>query len=126
MTWKERYYDGQEDFNVLSSLQGLKCAQARIRRARASRDEKAVRAALRDIARYYRELPEPLARRLTEISPDTIAEAEKVVIKGDVGFAGSFSGDEAIAQVIRAANTYRKKLEYAPLGPDGWPVKEDS
>lgn len=31
------------------------------------------------------------------------------------------ASDAAFAQAIRAANVYREKTGYSPLGPDGWP-----
>ena len=35
-------------------------------------------------------------------------------------FGEKLASDAAFAQVIRAANVYRGRLGYAPLGPDGW------
>lgn len=39
-------------------------------------------------------------------------------------FGEKLASDAAFAQVIRAANVYRGRLGYAPLGPDGWPEVE--
>ena len=36
------------------------------------------------------------------------------------------ASDAAFAQVIRAANVYRGRLGYAPLGPDGWPEQGEA
>lgn len=42
----------------------------------------------------------------------------------DVGTSKGLESFLAFAQVIRAANVYRERLGYAPLGPDGWPEVE--
>lgn len=73
---------------------------------------------------YYQKLPESVARRLTELNPVALA-----AIPGATGangsemaqrnIAASVASDAAFAQVIRAANVYRKKLGLGPLGADG-------
>lgn len=41
-------------------------------------------------------------------------------------FGEKLASDAAFAQVIRAANVYRGRLGYAPLGPDGWPEQGEA
>lgn len=75
---------------------------------------------------YYGELPDFVTCRLTELCPDAIAR-----IPGATSFQGtaaerravatSVASDAAFAQVIRALNIYRKKLDLGPLRADGTP-----
>ena len=75
----------------------------------------------------YSELPDNIARRLTEISPVALA-----AIPGATSFRGSekarkniasnVASDAAFAQAIRAANVYRGRLGYDLLGPDRLPI----
>ena len=79
---------------------------------------------------YYQKLPEPVARRLTELNPVALA-----AIPGATSFQGTekarkniatnVASDAAFAQAIRAANTYRKKLGLGPLGADGRPEQTE-
>ena len=76
---------------------------------------------------YYNNLPESIARRLTELNPVALA-----AIPGATSFRGSekarkniasnVASDAAFAQAIRAANVYRGRLGYDLLGPDGLPT----
>jgi hypothetical protein len=73
---------------------------------------------------YYQKLPESVARRLTELDPVALA-----AIPGATGHNGSekarkniissVASNAAFAQVIRAANIYRKKLGLGLLEADG-------
>ena len=79
---------------------------------------------------YYQKLPESVARRLTELDPVALA-----AIPGATGHNGSekarknitssVASDAAFAQVIRAANVYRKKLGLGLLGADGRPAQTE-
>ena len=79
---------------------------------------------------YYQKLPESVARRLTELNPVALA-----AIPGATGphgsdkarrnIAANVASDAAFAQVIRAANVYRKKLGLVPLGADGRPKQTE-
>lgn len=78
---------------------------------------------------YYEKLPEEVARRLTEIDTEAvehITRATGLNLSGSLldRFGEKLASDAAFAQVIRAANVYRGRLGYAPLGPDGWPEVE--
>lgn len=78
---------------------------------------------------YYNNLPENIARRLTEINPVAIAAIPGATAfngteKARENIASSVASDAAFAQVIRAANVYREKLGYERLGPDGSPEME--
>lgn len=73
---------------------------------------------------YYNNLPENVARRLTEINPVAIAAIPGVTAfngteKARKNIASNVASDAAFAQAIRAANVYREKLGYERLGPDG-------
>lgn len=75
---------------------------------------------------YYQQLPESIARRITEISPQAVADIPGVTaLKGTDearrALGGRVASDAAFAQVIRAANVYRKKLGLGLLGADGRP-----
>lgn len=78
---------------------------------------------------YYQELPESIARRLTELRPDALAQIPDATSfqgteKERQEVAASIAGDAAFAQVVRAANSYRKKLGLGPMGSDGRPEQE--
>ena len=79
---------------------------------------------------HYQRLPPGVARRLTEISPRDVAEVSEVIRENGAtpeqrrSLGDRLASDAAVAQVIRAANVYRGRLGYAPLGPDGWPEVE--
>lgn len=107
----------EADLRVLSALQGIKCLQHDF--------QKGYTDAAAELVRYYREIPEDVTRRLSELTPclekikgppwynpkkDTIREASR---------------DAAFQQVIRAANVFRVRLNLKPLGTSGWPEKED-
>lgn len=73
---------------------------------------------------YYNNLPENVARRLTEINPVAIAAIPGATAfngteKARKNIASNVASDAAFAQAIRAANVYREKLGYERLGPDG-------
>ncbi|WP_295755923.1 translation initiation factor IF-2 [uncultured Oscillibacter sp.] len=79
---------------------------------------------------YYQELPESVARRLTELCPDALARIPDATSfqgteKERQGVAASIASDAAFAQVIRAANIYRKKLGLGLLGADGRPEQTE-
>ena len=76
---------------------------------------------------YYSELPANIARRLTEISPVALAAIPGATAwdgseKARNNIAASVASDAAFAQAIRAANIYRGRLGYEPLGPNGLPA----
>lgn len=73
---------------------------------------------------YYGNLPERVARRLTEINPVAVAAIPGATAatgseKARQNIASSVASDAAFAQAIRAANVYRARLGRALLGPDG-------
>lgn len=79
---------------------------------------------------YYQKLPESVARRITEISPQAVADIPGVTsFKGTDetrrALGGRVASDAAFAQVIRAANTYRKKLGLGLLGANGRPEETE-
>ena len=75
---------------------------------------------------YYSTLPDNIARRLTEINPVALAAIPGATSyqgseKARKNIASNVASDAAFAQVIRAANSYRRKLGLALLGTDGKP-----
>lgn len=110
---------------VLAALEGILEMQRTIRRGL----DPCVQTGLVFLRFYYEELPEFVARRLTEIrledleripqatSPEGTQEARQEI-------AASIAGDAAFAQVIRAANVYRGKLDLGPLAADGRPERK--
>lgn len=115
--------DGDEA--VLTALDGIVRMQRTIRGGL----DLCVETGLTFVRIYYNNLPENVARRLTELNPVALA-----AIPGATGVNGSekarsniasnVASDAAFAQAIRAANVYREKLGYGLLGPDGNPEPE--
>lgn len=75
---------------------------------------------------YYNNLPDNITRRLTELNPVALAAIPGATAfngseKARKNIAASVASDAAFAQVIRAANIYRKKQGLSPLGADGKP-----
>lgn len=78
------------------------------------------------IRTYYNNLPEKIARRLTELNPVALAAIPGATAwdgseTARKNIASSVASDAAFAQAIRAANIYREKLGFELLGPDGNP-----
>lgn len=114
----------ESDDDILGALQGLKLMQAELRAGHGGSFTLAF------LRAYYERLPEEVARRLTEIDLETvgrITEATGLGLSGEKlkGITDKIAGDDAFAQVIRAANVYRERLGYSPLGPDGWPEGDE-
>ncbi len=115
----------KEDEEILAALEGIIRMQRTIRGG----VDVCVDSGLTFVRAYYNNLPGHVARRLTELSPVALA-----AIPGATGPGGSkkareniaahVAGDKAFAQVIRAANAYRARLGYRPLGPEGSPEVE--
>lgn len=113
----------ESDEDVLGALQGVKMIQQDLRAGRGSGFSLAF------LKAYYEKLPEEVARRLTELDPETVAHLTEKTGLGLSGeklkeVADKIASDAAFAQVIRAANVYRERLGHGPLGPDGWPEGE--
>jgi len=114
------------DKAVLAALDGIVRMQRTIRGGL----DVCVNTGLVFVRTYYNNLPESIARRLTELNPVALA-----AIPGATGHNGSekarknitssVASDAAFAQVIRAANIYRKKLGLGPLGADGKPEQTE-
>lgn len=115
-----------DDKAVLAALDGIVRMQRTIRGGL----DVCVATGLTFVRVYYNNLPENIARRLTEISPVALA-----AIPGATSFQGTekargniasnVASDAAFAQAIRAANIYRGKLGYDLLGPNGLPVSSE-
>lgn len=111
------------DAEILDALQGVKMMQSDLRRGICGG------MSLAFFLAYYEKLPEDVAHRLTELDPEALAHITAATgrdLSGEIGkrFAEKLASDAAFAQVIRAANVYRERLGYTPLGPDGWPKGE--
>ena len=110
----------EDDKAILAALDGIVRMQRTIRGGL----DVCVATGLVFVRTYYCNLPDNIARRLTEISPVALA-----AIPGATSFRGSerarrniasnVASDAAFAQAIRAANIYRRRLGYELLGPNG-------
>ena len=114
------------DEAVLAALDGLVRMQRTIRGGL----DVCVNTGLVFVRTYYNNLPGNIARRLTEISPVALAAIPGATAfdgseKARKNIAASVASDAAFAQTIRAANIYREKLGYEPLGPDGNPEPKE-
>ena len=127
-SFDEPVQKAETDSEILNALQGVKQQMDTLRTA--VRDgEGSVSMALAIFRAYFDKLPEEVARRLTKIDTEAvghITRATALNLSGDAlaRFAEKLASNAAFAQVIRAANVYRARLGYAPLGPDGWPEAE--
>ena len=115
----------ETDAEILDALQGVKLTQDEIRRGACGG------MGLAFFRAYYEKLPEEVARRLTEIGTEAvehITRATGLNLSGSLldRFGEKLASAAAFAQVIRAANVYRGRLGYAPLGPDGWPEQGEA
>ncbi len=118
------------DDEILNALQGLKEAQREIREIMQGDDKIAASMSLAFFKGYYDKLPPAVAQRLDQIAPEAvehITPATRMHLTGKSlkRFADQLASDAARQQVIRAANVYRKKLGYIPLGPDGYPMQAE-
>lgn len=108
------------DQDIQAALSGI----IEMQRAARSDVDLCVKTGLVFLRIYYQKLPEPVARRLTEILPGIVKQIPKATsLRGTAeerqGIAASVASDAACAQVIRAANVYRKKLALGLLGAGG-------
>lgn len=108
------------DEDILAALSGM----IQMQRTACSDVELCVETGLVFLRVYYEKLPAGVARRLTELKPEVLARIPAAT--GEHGsrearaeIAASVAGEAARAQAVRAANSYRRKLGLAPLGPDG-------
>lgn len=111
---------------ILAALDGIIEMQSTIRQG----PDPCIATGLVFLSYYYKELPESVARRLTELRPDALAQIpDATSFQGTEGerrdVAASIASDAAFAQVIRAANIYRKKLDLSLLGADGRPEQTE-
>ena len=116
----------EDDKAVLAALDGI----VRMQRTARSGLDVCINTGLVFIKSYYDKLPESVARRLTEINPVALAAipgatGQNGSEKARKNIASSVASDAAFAQVIRAANIYRKKLGLGPLGADGRPEQTE-
>ena len=114
------------DQDILAALEGIVRMQRTIR----SGLDVCVNTGLVFVRVYYGNLPESIARRLTEISPVALAAIPGATAWGGSetarkNIAASVASDAAFAQAIRAANVYRGKLGYELLGADGNPEPKE-
>ena len=112
-----------KDQEIMAALDGIVRMQRTIRGGL----DVCVATGLTFIRIRYSELPDNIARRLTEISPVALAAIPGATSfqgseKARKNIASSVASDAAFAQAIRAANVYRGRLGYDLLGPDGLPT----
>ena len=113
---------GTSDQDILAALSGI----IEMQRTARSDVEVCAETGLVYLRVYNGNLPESIARRLTEISPVALAAIPGATSfqgteKARKNIAASVASDAAFAQAIRAVNAYRKKLGFEPLGADGQP-----
>lgn len=119
----------QRELDVLAALEGIHRMQKSIRDTEL---DMVVETGIIFLRLHYQRLPSGVAHRLTEISPQDVAEVSEVIRENGAtpeqrrSLGDRLSSDAAFAQVIRAANVYRGRLGYAPLGPDGWPEQGEA
>lgn len=116
----------EDDKAVLAALDGIVRMQRTIRGGL----DVCVDTGLVFVRTYYNNLPESVARRLTEIKPVALAAIPGATAWGGSetarkNIAASVAGDAAFAQAIRAANIYREKLGFELLGLDGNPEQRE-
>ena len=116
----------EDDKAVLAALDGIVRMQRTIRGGL----DVCVDTGLVFVRTYYNNLPESVARRLTEINPVALAAIPGATAWGGSetarkNIAASVAGDAAFAQVIRAANIYSKKLGLGLLGAAGRPEQRE-
>lgn len=119
----------ETDREIHDALLGVKNAQIDLVKA-SSGGEAVAGMTLAFFLAYYEKLPEDVVRRLSEIDSDAVGRITRATGLGLSGdglkkFVSKLAGPDAFAQVIRAANVYRSRLGYTPLGPDGWPEREE-
>ena len=116
----------EDDKAVLAALDGIVRMQRTIRGGL----DVCVETGLVFVRAYYNNLPESVARRLTEINPVALVAIPGATAWGGSetarkNIAASVAGDAAFAQAIRAANVYREKLGFELLGLDGNPEQRE-
>lgn len=116
----------EDDKAVLAALDGIVRMQRTIRGGL----DVCVDTGLVFVRTYYNNLPEAIARRLTELNPVALAAIPGATSyqgseKARKNIAASVASDAAFAQAIRAANVYRGKLGYELLGADGNPEPKE-
>lgn len=119
----------ETDVEILDALHGVKMMQEAISNAVLG-GQKTPIMALAFMKAYYDKLPDAVALRLTEIdrrAVERIHEAMELQLSGErlKEFTDRIASFAAFAQVVRAANAYRDRLGYAPLGADGWPDRQE-
>lgn len=117
----------QRELDVLAALEGIHRMQESIRDTEL---DMVVETGIIFLRLHYQRLPPGVAHRLTEISPQDLAEVSAVIREGGASpeqrrsLGNRLASDAAFAQVIRAANVYRAKLGHELLGPEGEPEEE--
>ena len=116
----------EDDKAVLAALDGIVRMQRTIRGGL----DVCVETGLVFVRTYYNNLPESIARRLTELNPVALAAIPGATAWGGSetarkNIASSVASDAAFAQTIRAANVYREKLGFELLGLDGNPEQRE-
>lgn len=114
----------ETDAEILDALQGVKLTQDEIRRGACGG------MGLAFFRAYYEKLPEEVARRLTEIDTEAVGTSPGDGAQPVRLAPGSVRGEAGKRRRLRpghrAANVYRGRLGYAPLGPDGWPEQGEA
>ena len=108
---------GTSDQDILATLSGI----IEMQRTARSDVEVCAETGLVFLRIYYQKLPESVARNPVALAAIPGATGHNGSEKARKNITSSVASDAAFAQVIRAANIYRKKLGLGPLGADGKP-----
>ena len=108
----------QRDMDVLAALEGIHRMQESIRDTEL---DMVVETGIIFLRLHYHKLPPGVARRLTEISPEDVAQVTEAIRENGStpeqrrSLGDRLASDAAAAQVARAVDVYRARLGYGPL-----------
>ena len=116
--------ENQRELDVLAALEGIHRMQESIRDTEL---DMVVETGIIFLRLHYQRLPPEVARRLTEISPEDVAQVSEAIREHGAtpeqrrSLGDRLASDAAVAQVVRAVDVYRARLGYGPLkeGQDG-------
>lgn len=112
------------DFEILSILQGMIYHERELLalppEPKKRRTQVAVDYCITWLFQLANRLPETIAQKMDSIDMHALQVAAETIRKQPA--IDNLLNPEVIQQLIRAANVYRDRLGYPPLGTDGWPV----
>ncbi len=113
------------DFDILGVLQGMIFYERELLalppEIKKRRTQVAMDYCIIWLFRLANRLPENIAQKLDCIDMAALQVAAETIRKHPA--INNLKNPEVLQQLIRAANVYRDRLGYPPLGTDGWPSK---